>query len=120
VLSAEYGLLDMEYAASPHPVSAQWKENCVQIGFRYVGDGLKIFGECAHLIGFQIEKNGERKDAAARITGKNMVEVFCDDEAEAVCYGMQQLAGPDIANLSNSENLPSPAFRLERKQAFTP
>ena len=120
VLSAEYGLLDMEYASSPYPVSAQWKERCVQIGFRCVGEGLKLFGEGTHLTGFQIEKNGERKDAAARITGKNMVEVSCPGEAEAVCYGMQQLAGPDIANLSNSESLPSPAFRLERKQAFTP
>ena len=105
VLSAEYGLLDMEYASSPYPVSAQWKERCVQIGFRCVGEGLKLFGEGTHLIGFQIEKNGERIDAAARITGKNMVEVSCPGEAEAVCYGMQQLAGPDICLLYTS---PSP------------
>ncbi|MFR1518196.1 MAG: sialate O-acetylesterase [Clostridia bacterium] len=114
ILSTEYGILDMEYASSPYPVSVEWAEDRALLTFRYVGNGLKTFTENDALIGFQIEQNGERKDAVAQIVGRNTVQVRFNTNADAICYGMQQTAGTDVANLVNSELLPAPAFRMAR------
>ena len=112
VLAVEYGLLDLEYASSPCVSHADWAEDHVTLTFRYVGDGLRTFDGSGKLVGFQVEQDGARKDAAARITGKNTVQILFDGKIDAVCYGMQQTAETDVANLAGSEQLPVPAFKL--------
>lgn len=112
VLAVEYGLADLEYASSPYADHVEWEQNCVNITYRYVGDGLKTTDNTGAVLGFQIEADGKRTDAKAEIIGKNTVRVFFEGTAAAVCYGLQQLAGTDVANLMNSENLPAPAMRL--------
>ena len=66
------------------------------------------------LLGFQIEEDKKRKDAAAQIIGKNMVRIFFSGKINTVSYGMQQTVESTVANLANSELLPVPAFKVTR------
>jgi sialic acid-specific 9-O-acetylesterase len=114
VLATEYGLLDMEYASSPYVSQVEWAEDYVTLSFRYVGDGLRTIDGSETLLGFQIEEDKKRKDAAAQIIGKNMVRIFFSGKINTVSYGMQQTVESTVANLANSELLPVPAFKVTR------
>lgn len=114
MLATEYGLADLEYASSPYVENVKWEQSWADITYRYVGDGLKTAGNSGKVLGFQIEADGQRTDAKAEIIYRNTVRVFFESAVSAICYGMQQLAGTDVANLMNSENLPAPAMRLAK------
>ena len=113
ILSTEYGVRDIEYSSSPYIDHVKWQDNSAVITYKYVGDGLKTTGNQTKLIGFQLLIDGRRVDTDAEIIGKDSVRITIDGAASALCYGMQQTAAADVANLVNSENLPALAVKIQ-------
>lgn len=111
VLSEEYGLLDKEYASGPYVVKAEKAGAYAELTFKYTADGLKTCDGC-ELKGFQTEKNGVRKNAAASIAGKNTVRVELESGVDSICYAIQVQPDKAGANLANSADIPAPAFRV--------
>ncbi len=114
ILATEYHAADIEYSSSPYLVDTAWDDHFALLTYKYVGDGLRTAPGQEQLIGFQTEENGTLQDAKAEIIDKNTVKISFAGSPSAVCYGLQQLAGTDIANLMNSELLPAPAIKIKR------
>ena len=97
---------------SPEAVSAEYKNGCVEIDFRYAG-GLKT-SDGETLRGFFIQHaDGSVAVAEAVITGPDTVTVKVSGEKPAqVLYGWEPYTD---ANLTGPEGLPVSTFRIEIK-----
>lgn len=125
VLAKLYGVVDENYNISPMPEYAVRTEDGIVITYKYVGDGLKKLGGNEKLLGFEaITGVMAYTPVNATIISENQVllDTTGIEGILGVQYGVNVNSGyiefPDddpsrIANLGNSENLPSPAFKLK-------
>ncbi len=124
-LTMDYGIGDSAYVLSPEPISALKTENGIVVKFKNVGDGLKKIGQHDTLSGFRVIVNNKYVEVNAEIISKD--EVLLDTKVVSgitgIAYGIEQLAFVDypegngdltyVANLGNSNNLPSPTFKMK-------
>lgn len=125
-LNMDYNIGDAAYVLSPEPVSAVKTADGIVITYKNVGDGLKRIGQHETLSGFRaIVGTREYVDVKATITSKNTVLLDTNDISGVigVAYGIEELAFADypegngdlkyVANLGNSEGLPSFTFKMD-------
>ncbi len=115
-LYAIYGTETENNALSPMPDSISYEGSTVTIKFKNVASGLTLMtGD--ELKGFElIDENGQAVDATATISDKDTVTVTNSSVSEAtgVRYAFYRAAANTIANLADSNGLPSPTFTNDK------
>ena len=121
----DYGIGDPNYVLSPEPLYAEKTDEGIIIKYKNVGDGLKRLGQHDMLSGFRVIVDNKYKEVDANIISKDTVLLDTNgiSDITGVAYGIEQLAFVDypegngdlkyVANLGNSENLPSPTFKIK-------
>ncbi len=125
-LNMDYGIGDKEYVLSPEPISAVKTADGILVTFKQVGDGLKRIGQHETLSGFRVMTGARAYTAvSATIVSKNQVLLDSNgiNGIIGVAYGIEHLAFADypegngdltyVANLGNSEDLPTPTFKMK-------
>ncbi len=112
VLANEYGIGDIEYAASPVPCCWRFEEDTVTVHFDYVGDGLTLLaGE--KLTGFEAAgADGKYKKVRGRILNEDTVVFRGVKDPVTLRYAYMHVADPEHANLGSSTGMPCVAFEI--------
>jgi sialate O-acetylesterase len=98
----------------------QINQHTIEITFDHVGKGLQSKSKYGYITGFIVAtKEGSFKWAKAIITGKNTINISCDevDNPAEVRYGWAD--NPDDLNLYNGEGLPANPFRTDTRIGIT-
>lgn len=112
VLANEYGIGNIEYAASPVPCCWRFDEDAVTVHFDYVGDGLTLLsGE--KLTGFEAAgADGKYKKVRGRIVSEDTVIFKGVKEPVTLRYAYMHVADAEHANLGSSTGMPCAAFEI--------
>ena len=115
VLANEYGVGDVEFAASPVPFDWDFVDDTVYVYFENVGDGLK----CAagdKLVGFEAAgEDGEYKPVDGEIADDATVIFTGVKNPQKLRYAHMHDAYIENANLASSSDMPCAAFEIKKK-----
>lgn len=117
ILAKEYGVGDIEYAASPEPVGAEISSDRkkVTVRFKHIGGGLKTTEGGKVVTGFGFGLWDRRQNAEAELTGKDEVTVTVPENADlsVLTYAYENFVNEKNANLLNSEGIPAISFDIQ-------
>ena len=108
-----YGIGDAGHCFAPEPESVTFADDfSVTVRFRNAGEGMKFssgdsfLGLCAyHDYGGKIKSTVEQVDAYT-------LKIIPEKEPAYIGYGLMHEALSDVANITDSEGIPLPAFKV--------